>query len=343
MSTVLSVLRRAPRQLMFWLIVAVFAVGALRAFFPLEGFDEVRTGEVPLEVAGSDDGVWVLNYADHTVSLVRTSDQEVLLTTEVGVDVAPALSANDDGAWLILDAGDTIGRVDPSGEIVDRFDVSGTLDDIAQDLAAGPDFVWVTTGEGEQMVRIDTTTGEMGDVIDVGEVVVQPQVLGDSLWVYESDGITEYDNTTGEELNKLETPDLRIHDFYATEEAVYVLANVDNFEETGLVVRIDPVEGQENGRARITDTRPSHITVADGQVFVTGSSGLLMELTTDPDRPPSLIATEQVTVSTKDLRGVTVLDEIVWVADGTNGIVHQPVDGVEGGEDTTDVTTPSVG
>ena len=112
MSTVSSVLRRAPRQLMFWLVVAVFAVGALRAFFPIEGFDEVRTGEVPLEVAGSDDGLWVLNYADHTVSLVRTSDQEVLLTTEVGADVAPALSANDDGAWLILDAGDTIGRVD---------------------------------------------------------------------------------------------------------------------------------------------------------------------------------------------------------------------------------------
>ena len=193
------------------------------------------------------------------------------------------------------------------------------------------------------MARIDTGTGEIGDVIDVGEVVVQPQVLGDSLWVYESDGLTEYDNTTGEQLNKLDTPDLRVHDFYATEDAIYVLANVDNFEDTGLVVRLDPVEGVENGRARLTDTRPSHITVADGQVFVTGSGGLLMELTTDPDRPPSLIATEQVTVSTKDLKGVTVLDEIVWVADGTNGIVHQPVNGVEGGEDTTDVTVPSVG
>ena len=342
MSTVSSALRRAPHQLMFWLVIAVFAVGALRAFFPIEGFDEVRTGEVPLEVAGSDDGLWVLNYADHTVSLVRTSDQEVLLTSEVGADVAPALSANDDGAWLILDAGATIGRVDPSGEIVDRFDVSDTIDGIAQDLAAGPDFVWVTTGEGQQMVRIDTGTGEIGDVIDVGEVVVQPQVLGDSLWVFETDGITEYDNTTGEELNKIDTSDIRVHDFYATDGEVYVLANVDNFEETGLVVRLDPETNRENGRYRLTETKPSHITVADGQVFVTGSGGLLMELTTDPDRPPTLIATEQVTVSTKDLRGVTVLDDIVWVADGTNGIVHQPVTGVEGG-DITDVTEPQVG
>jgi hypothetical protein len=117
---------------------------------------------------------------------------------------------------------------------------------------------------------------------------------------------------------------------------------VDNFEETGLVVRLDPETNRENGRYRLTETKPSHITVADGQVFVTGSGGLLMELTTDPDRPPTLIATEQVTVSTKDLRGVTVLDDIVWVADGTNGIVHQPITGVEGG-DITDVTEPQVG
>ena len=192
------------------------------------------------------------------------------------------------------------------------------------------------------MVRIDTGTGEIGDVIEVGEVVVQPQVLGDSLWVFETDGITEYDNTTGEELNKIDTSDIRVHDFYATGDEVYVLANVDNFEETGLVVRLDPETNRENGRYRLTETKPSHITVADGQVFVTGSGGLLMELTTDPDRPPTLIATEQVTVSTKDLRGVTVLDDIVWVADGTNGIVHQPVTGVEGG-DITDVTEPQVG
>jgi hypothetical protein len=341
MSTVSSVLRRAPHQLMFWLIIAVFAVGALRAFFPIKGFDEVRTGEVPLEVAGGDDGLWVLNYADHTVSLVRTSDKEVLLTTEVGADVAPALSANDDGAWLILDAGTTIGRVDANGEIVDRFDVSETVDGIAQDLAAGPDFVWVTTGEGEQMVRIDTATGEMGDVIEVGEIVVQPQVLGDSLWVYESDGITEYDNTTGEQLNKLEIVNHRVHDFYATEDSIWFLADVDNFDETGLVVRLDPETGEES-QVRISKSTPSHITVGDDQVFVTGTGGFLFEVSTDTDRPPAILAGEQVTVSTKDLRGVTVLDDIVWVADGTNGIVHQPITGVEGGDITTD-TEPSVG
>ena len=32
----------------------------------------------------------------------------------------------------------------------------------------------------------------------------------------------------------------------------------------------------------------------------------------------------------------------VWFDDGTNGIVHQPVTGVEGG-DITDVTEPQVG
>jgi hypothetical protein len=164
----------------------------------------------------------------------------------------------------------------------------------------------------------------------VGESVVQPQVLGDSLWVYESDGITEYDNTSGEELNKIETPNRRIHDFFATEDAVWVLADVDNLLETGVVVRFDPATGFENGVRRLQKTRPAHITVADDQVFVSGSGGLLMELTADPESAPELVATEQVTVSTKDLKGLIVQDGVVWIADGTNGVVHQPIAGIEG-------------
>jgi hypothetical protein len=55
-----------------------------------------------------------------------------------------------------------------------------------------------------------------------------------------------------------------------------------------------------------------------------------MELTADPDTPPELVATEQVTVSIKDLRGLIVQDGTVWVADGTNGIVHQSIADLEG-------------
>ncbi len=46
--------------------------------------------------------------------------------------------------------------------------------------------------------------------------------------------------------------------------------------------------------------------------------------------------TEQVTVSTKDLRAVVVADETIWIADGTNGVVHQAIADIEGEVSTTD-------
>jgi len=333
---------------MFWMVVAVFGVALLRVFVPNDGFDEVRTGEQPLEVAAGDDGVWVLNYADHSVSLIDPDTQEERFETELGVDVAPALSANDDGAWVILDAGTTIGRVDPdSQEVAERVELGDVFDEgtKAQDLAAGPDFVWVTSGEGGQMVRLDTSSGELGEVVDVEGSVVQPQVLGESLWVYESDGITEYDSGSGDELNKIDTHQYRVHDFAATEDDVFIIADVDAFEETGVVYQLNPEDGTSDGQRRIQDSTPSRITAADGQVFVTGSGGFLTELapardTSDPEGAAAMriVATEQVTVSTKDLRDLVVHDGVIWIADGTNGVVHQPIDDIEG-DAPTETTT----
>ena len=192
------------------------------------------------------------------------------------------------------------------------------------------------------MARIDTATGEVGDVVDLGQTVVQPQVLGDSLWVHESDGLTEYDATTGDELDRVDIVTHRVHDFFVTEDAIWFLADVDNFEQTGLVVRLDPETGRE-GQVRILESRPSHLTVADGQVFVSGSTGMLFEVSTDDDQALEILAAEQVTVSTKDLRGLIVQDDIVWVADGTNGVVHQSIDGLEGDDPVTDGSEPSIG
>jgi hypothetical protein len=336
MPPVSTYLRRAPRTLMFWLVVAILVVGAVRSFFPNNGFDEVRTGEVPLELAGSDDGVWVLNFGDHSVSLVRTSDQEILLTTEVGEDVAPALTANDDGAWVLLDEGRTVARVDPdSGDVADRIDLTDTIEGPAQDLSAGDGFLWVTSGVGGQMVRVEGD-GTVGEAIDLGEPVVQPQVLDDVVWVNETSGLGEYDAESGERLRLVET-EHSVHDFVADDRALWLLADVDNVDQSGLVVRLDPDEGTEDGRLRIADARPSHLAVAGEQLFISGSGGLLFELATEP---LTLLASEQVAVSTKDLRGIIVHDDVVWIADGTNGIVHQPIDGIEG-DIPTDTTVPA--
>ncbi len=341
--------KRAPRTLMFWLVVLVFGVGLLRSFFPAEGYDEVRTGEQPLEVAGTDDGVWVLNYADHSVSLVDPDTDEEVFEKVVGDDVAPAMSANDDGAWLLLEGGETLGRIDAqSQDIADRYDLTQVLDDgtVGQDVAAADGFVWVTSGESGQMIRLDTATEEFDDPISLDESVVQPQVVGDSLWVNTTEGITEYDNTTGEQLRQLDTLASRVHDFYATEDYVYLIINTDPVEEIGYIVRMDPDEERQSAesapRRKIQKSTPTHLTAIGDQVFVTGTLGTVNEINSDPEGgldALTIVATEQVTVSTKDLRTIIVRDGTLWIADGTNGVVHQRIDDIEG-EVPTDDTTP---
>jgi hypothetical protein len=261
------------------------------------------------------------------------------------------MSANDDGAWVILDGGTTIGRVDAEAEAVeDRFDVTEVLADdaVAQDLAAGEGFVWVTTGEGGQMVRLDTGSGEFDEPVDLEQSVVQPQVLDDALWVHQSDGVTEFDATTGEQRRQLDTAASRVHDFFATEDFVYLLVNVENVDETGVLVRMDPDNDDQSSesapRQRIQGSTPTHLTATGTQVFVTGSLGMLHEFESDPDEGSlTPVASEQVTVSTKDLRTVIVQDETLWIADGTNGVVHQAIDDIEGDVSTEDAPLPGTG
>ena len=333
MPSLPPLLARASRSLMFWLFVLVLVAAALRTAFPVGGYDEVRTGGEPIELAVADDGVWVLNFADLTVSLIRPSDEEVLLTAEVGEGLAPTLAANDDGAFVILDEGQTVARVDPgSGEVVDPVDVSGAFDDKAQDLAAGDGFVWVTSALGAQMVRIDTDTGEVDDTVDLERAASQPQIVGDALWVNEPDGLGEFDADTGEARRVVESS-RQIRDYEVTEDGLWILGDVDEEDETALVLRLDPVDGTESDRVELTDTVPTHLAVLGDQVFVAGSEGRLMELNA---APLALLATEKVARSDKDLRDVVVAEDVVWVADGTNGIVHRPIDGIGGIR--TDVT-----
>jgi hypothetical protein len=49
-----------------------------------------------------------------------------------------------------------------------------------------------------------------------------------------------------------------------------------------------------------------------------------MLVAVDPDTM-TVVAAEQVTRDTKVLRGLRVVDDQVWVADGTDGVAYQPV------------------
>ena len=73
--------RRLPRTLMFWLFILVVVLFGLRLVFPREGFDKLDTGEGPLDVAAADDGVWVLNHLEQSITLVDPADVGVMFTT----------------------------------------------------------------------------------------------------------------------------------------------------------------------------------------------------------------------------------------------------------------------
>jgi hypothetical protein len=308
--------QRALRSTMFWLVVLILVLAVLRVFIPRGGFDEVATGATPLEVGANEAGLWVLNYEDESVSLVDPDARDVTFTADVG-PVGPAFSVNADGAWVILDAGQTVAVVDEdSGGVAQRVDVSEVLDDPAQDVAAGDGVVWITTAEGGQMVRLDTATGELGEPVELGENVVQPDVVGDDLWAHITDGIARFDLETGEQQQLIET-EQRIHDFAVDHDGVWALVNVDNLEGTGELVKFDLEDGAEQGGRLHFTTRPSHLTTLDDRVFVSSAEGLVYEI---GKSPVALAGDEQITASTKDLRGLVAIDNELWVADGLNGV-----------------------
>lgn len=329
-------LRRLPRTLMFWLFIAVVVLFGLRLVFPRQGFDKIDTGDGPLDVAAAQDGVWVLNHEERSVTLVDPADGDVMFTTSVGEGVAPTITADDNGAWVLLDDGTTLALLDPvSQEITDRIDVEGALDGPAQDLAAGGGWVWLTSGASGLMVQVDTESGAIGETVDIGESIFQPQIVQGSLWVARSDGLANFDIDTGEELRFVESS-RAIRGYAVGEATIWVLTDLDGELEQGTVVGIDIESGDETGATVVAGTRPSGIVVVGDQLVITGSGGMMVQVATDPLRPD---AAEQVALQNALIRGPVLWEDRIWAADSIDGVVFQTVDGIEG-EATTGTTIP---
>ncbi len=329
--------RRLPRTLMFWLFIAVVVLFGLRLVFPREGFDKLDTGEGPLDVAASADGVWVLNHEEHAVTLVDPDDVGVLFTASVGDEVAPTITADDNGAWVLLDDGTTLALLDPvSEEISERYDVEAAMDGAAQDLAAGGGWVWVTSGASGLMAQVDAESGEVVQTVEVGQNIVQPQVVGDALWVVRSDGLGEYDLDTGEELRVIES-DRTIRGYAVGEDALWLLTDIDGELEQGTVVTVDLPSGEQTTEVVVGGTRPSGMVLVEGeQLVITGNGGMMVRVATDPLR---LEGASQVDLENANLRGPVYWEGRVWAADGIESVVYQSVDDIDG-EATTGTTVP---
>ena len=329
-------LRRLPRTLMFWLFIAVVVLFGLRLVFPRQGFDKVDTGEGPLDVAAAADGVWVLNHEEQSVTLVNPADEGVIFTAPVGEGVAPTISADDNGAWLLLDDGSTLALLDPvSEEVTERIDVEAALDGPAQDLAAGGGSIWLTSGASGMLAQVDAESGEIGETIDIGQSIFQPQIVDGSLWVARSDGVAEFDLDTGEELQVIDSA-RAIRGYAVGTDTIWVLTDIDGELEQGTVVAIDIDSGEEIAATVVGGTRPSGIVLDEDQLVVTGGGGIMVRVGTDPLQPE---AAEQVSLENALLRGPVLWDGRVWAADGIDGVIYQTLDDIQGGA-TTGTTVP---
>lgn len=329
-------LRRLPRTLMFWLFVLVVVLFALRLAFPREGFDKLDTGDGPLDVAAADDGVWVLNHEAQSVTLVDPVDVGVLFTAPVGEGMAPTITADDNGAWVLLDDGTTLALLDPvSEEITERFDIEEAVDGPAQDLAAGGGWVWVTSGASGLMAQVDAETGEVAQTVDVGQSIFAPQVVDGSLWIARSDGVANFDIDSGEELQVIESS-RALRSYAVGEDTIWALTDIDGELEQGTVVGIDRGTGDEIGATVVGGTRPSGLVVVGDRLVVTGSSGRMVLVATDPLQPE---AAEQVALENALLRGAVYWEDRVWAADSIDGVIHQSVDDIQG-DATTGTTIP---
>ena len=267
---------------------------------------------------------------------VDPADEGVMFTTPVGEGVAPTIAADDNGAWVLLDDGDTVALLDPvSEEITDRIDIQGALDGPAQDLAAGGGWIWVTSGASGLMAQVDAESGQLGETLDIGQSIFQPQIVDGSLWVARSDGLANFDLDTGEELQVVESG-RAIRGYAVGEDTIWVLTDIDGELEQGTVVALDIATGNEAGATVVAGTRPSGIVVAGDQLVITGNGGTMVRLSTDPLEP---VGSAQVSLQNALLRGPVLWDDRIWAADGIDGVVYQTVDGISG-EATTGTTVP---
>jgi len=335
MMSISYYLRRITRTMMFWLFVAVVVAFGLRLIFPRPGIDRIETGEAPLEVASTRAGVWVLNYEEHTVTLIDPLDRGIIFTTTVGDTVAPALTADETGAWVLLDDATTVAAVSPeSEEVGDHIPLEDDIDGQAQDLAATDGTVWITTGSTGNLVKVDEDAGAVVDVIDVGQNVARPRIVGDSLWVIRSDGFAEYDADTGEELDVVES-DRAVRDYAVGDGVIYFITDVDAEDESGVVVALDRETGAER-TVTVGGTRPTRLGLDGDQLFVSGTSGKLVRISTDPFL---LAGQAQVSLDTRNMRGLTFADERIWIADGVAAVSYIGVDDVTD-EPTVGTTVP---
>lgn len=137
-------------------------------------------GGNPLDVASTEDVVWVSLPQDERVAVVVPATGRVATTADVEGGSPSALALDGRMVWTGRNG---LVTVDTEGKVVGRFSPAEAM----QDLVVGLDSLWVTAMEDDVVVRVDRDTKDPIAKIPVGETPAALAVTKDAVWVAPAD------------------------------------------------------------------------------------------------------------------------------------------------------------
>jgi YVTN family beta-propeller protein len=210
---------------------------------------------------------WFLDVADHVLAQVDPANNQVLASFKVPDDSVVVASA-DNSLWLARTNAGVVERRDPhDGHVLTTITLETGL---RAGMAVSPGTVWVASGKGNHVWRIDTATNRVTATINVGQFPRSLAVGGNALWVCSRDdeqGLWRIDTETNQVVAKVEVtggvaPCGGVS--VASDGAVWVI-NWNDATDENTLVRVDPDANI------VTDSIPLGTGVAFGFVSQTSA------------------------------------------------------------------------
>lgn len=135
-----------------------------------------------IDMLAVGDAVWVADFS--TSTLIEFGDQGTIMARVDGVRAGGGMVATPDGLFVACCGIDSGGD-----EPITRVDIgslsASTVAEIGwpSGIGYGHGSLWVGSTVSEQLSRIDPSNGEVTASIDVGSLVTDIEVTGDSVWV----------------------------------------------------------------------------------------------------------------------------------------------------------------
>jgi DNA-binding beta-propeller fold protein YncE len=227
----------------------------------------IGVGADPADVLISDGAVWVASSGESTVLRIDLATNQVTGRFQVGAN--PVRLAAGHGSVWVANSDASVSRIDPASGRVVPIPVAGIR---PSELAVTDDAVWVISGAGVRLMRIDPDTNRQVAVPEgVPAAPLGIALVDRRLWVSSGPGIdrtgevTVVDPSTDRVVDRLQAPG---DGPLAVGAGSVWRAGVT----TQAVYRLDPASGRQLAAIPL-GVVPGRLTVAGGSLWVASASG----------------------------------------------------------------------